>query len=345
MTSAPSVTAAEVAEWVGGRLVGDGAVTLRGVAPLDRAGPDELTFLADSRFLPQLRASAAGAVLVPPQQATDMPGPATRIVVAKPLHALVAVLRRLHPETPRAPGVHPTAIIGAGTIWGEGVEIAAHVVLGSAVRLGARVRLGPGCVIGDDVAIGDDTCLVARVTIYPRAVLGARVLVHAGTVIGCDGFGFVPDETGHVKIPHVGRVIIDDDVELGANCTVDRGSVADTHIGAGTKVDDQVHVAHNVRIGRGCLIAAQTGIAGSAVIEDGVVLGGQAGIGEHRRIGAGAQLGAQGGATRDLSAGGQYSGTPARPLREWLRANAALYRLAELVDELEELVRHHDHTR
>jgi UDP-3-O-[3-hydroxymyristoyl] glucosamine N-acyltransferase len=332
--------AAEVASWVDGRVLGDGAVRVRGVAPIEEAGPTELTFLAGRRNLPSLRASAAGVVLLRPEFQEAAAGPAARIVVAEPLAAFITVVQRFYPEPAPSPSVHPTVVVGRGATWGEGVELAPRAVLGRGVQLGDRVRIGTSCVVGDDVVIGDDTELVASVTVYPQTTIGARVLVHGGTVIGADGFGFVPSADGqHTKIPHIGRVVIEDDVELGANCTVDRGSLGDTVIGTGTKIDNLVHIAHNVRIGRGCLIAAQSGIAGSSVLEDGVVIGGQAGITDHCRIGTGAQVGAQGGVINSLDPGSRFSGTPARPVSEWLRGEAAQPRLAKIVRQLEALVR------
>jgi len=338
--TAPEVGAAEIAEWVGGRLVGDGQVRIRGVARIEEAGPTQLTFVAGRKYLSYLRTSAAGVVLLRPEFEEAPAGSAARIVVADPVAALIEVVRRLVPDPRPTPGVHATAVVGSGTVWGPDVEIGPFVVLGPRVRLGARARVGPGCVIGDDAEIGDDVRLVARVTVYPRSVIGARALVHAGTVIGADGFGFVPGAGGPpAKVPHVGRVVIEEDVELGANCAIDRGSLGDTVIGAGTRVDNLVHVAHNVRIGKRCLIAAQVGIAGSSVLGDDVVLGGQAGIADHQTIRDGARVGAQAGVIREVPPGERYSGTPARPVREWLRATAALNRLAGITPALEALVK------
>ena len=340
--TAPEVGAAEVASWVGGRLLGDGQIRIRGVAAIQDAGPSELTFVADRTYLSYLRTTAAAAVLLRPEFEGTSAGSAARIVVADPLAAVVEVVRRLYPEPRVAPAIHTTAVVGAGCQWGPDVEIGPFVVLGQRVRLGARSRIGPGCVLGGDVVVGDDARLVARVTAYARTVIGARALVHAGTVLGADGFGFLAGADGRpTKIPHVGRVVIEDDVELGANCAVDRGSLGDTVIGAGTKIDNCVHVAHNVRIGKQCLIAAQVGIAGSSVLGDGVVLGGQVGIADHQTVGARAQIGAQAGVIRAVPAGERYSGSPARPVKEWLRGQAALNRLASIAPQLEGLIGRH----
>jgi UDP-3-O-[3-hydroxymyristoyl] glucosamine N-acyltransferase len=195
-----------------------------------------------------------------------------------------------------------------------------------------------GAVIGAGVAVGDDTTIYPHVTCYPGTVVGARVILHAGARLGVDGFGYVSGPAGNEKIPHVGQCIIGDDVEIGANTTIDRGSVDDTVIGAGTKIDNLVHIAHNCRIGARCLIMGQVGLAGSVRVEDGAILAGQVGVGGHLTVGAGAQVGGQGGVIGDIPAGAVVSGYPARPHREAMRATAALFRLAQIVDELEALV-------
>jgi len=208
------------------------------------------------------------------------------------------------------------------------------------VQLGHNVRIGAGCVLGEGVAVGDDTLLYPGVTLYAGTALGKRVIVHAGAVLGSDGFGYIPGKGGeaHRKIPHVGRCLIGDDIEIGANTCIDRGSVDDTVIGSGTKIDNLVHIAHNVRIGARCLIMAQAGIAGSVQVEDDVIIAGQAGISDHLTIGRGARLLVQAGTIADIPAEATYFGTPARTHREFLRAQVALYRLAKIVDDLERLV-------
>ena len=212
------------------------------------------------------------------------------------------------------------------------------IVIGDGANVGARVRLHAHVVIGAGVAIGDDCELYEGVTCYPGTSLAARVRVHAGVRLGSDGFGYVFRDGVHEKIPHVGRCIVDSDVEIGANSTIDRGSIDDTVIGAGTKIDNLVQIGHNVRIGRLCLILAQAGIAGSVHLEDGVVLGGQVGVSGHRTIGAGARLGAQAGVFGDVPAGETWSGYPARPHRQALRAQAALFKLPALIRGLDRLV-------
>jgi UDP-3-O-[3-hydroxymyristoyl] glucosamine N-acyltransferase len=339
-SGARPIAASEIAALTGGRLVGPGTVTVAGVAPLERAGPGDLSFLASARYLPYFQRTSASVVLVDPAFAAAEGGPETRIIVTQPQAALLVVLPVLYPQTVWEPGVHPTAAIGRGATWQEPVQIGAHVVLGQGVQLGRNVRIGAGCVLDEGVAVGDDTQLYPGVTIYAGTALGKRVIVHAGAVLGSDGFGYIPGKGGesHRKIPHVGRCLIGDDVEIGANTCVDRGSIDDTVIGSGTKIDNLVHIAHNVRLGARCLMMAQSGIAGSTQVGDDVIIGGQAGLADHVTIGQGARLLVQAGIIADIAADATVSGYPARSHREYLRAQAALYRLAKIVDELEQLV-------
>ena len=334
------LSASEIAALTGGRLVGPGTVTVAGIAPLERAGPGDLSFLAAPRYVPYFQKTSASVVLVAPALATAEGGPETRIVVADPYAALLVVLPVLYPQAVWEAGIHPTAVVGRGTTWQEPVAIGPHAVLGQGVQLGRNVRIGTGCVLGDGVAVGDDTQLYPGVTLYAGTALGKRVIVHAGAVLGSDGFGYIPGKSGeaHRKIPHVGCCLIGDDIEIGANTCIDRGSVDDTVIGSGTKIDNLVHIAHNVRIGARCLIMAQVGIAGSVQVEDDVIIAGQAGISDHLTIGRGARLLVQSGHIANVPADATLFGYPARPHREFLRAQAAMYRLAKIVDELETLV-------
>jgi UDP-3-O-[3-hydroxymyristoyl] glucosamine N-acyltransferase len=337
------LTTGEVATLTRGRLVGSGDVAVAGVAPLDRAGPGDLSFVASGRYLPYLERSRAAAVLCKPEFADAPGGPAERIVVDDPHQALLAVLPLLHPEPAMDAGVHSTAVIGAGARWEDPVAIGPHAVLGRGVRLGRGVWIGAGCVLGDGVQVGDDTRLYPQVVCYPGTVIGQRVAVHAGARLGSDGFGYVPGEAGagHRKIPHVGRCVVGDDVEIGANTTVDRGSVDDTVIGNGTKIDNLVQVAHNVRIGARCIIMAQVGISGSCVIEDDCILAGQAGLAGHLTVGRGARVAAQSGVDRSIPAGVTVFGYPARERRESFRTLAAMNRLARIAGRLEDLVAEH----
>ncbi|HUC40252.1 MAG TPA: UDP-3-O-(3-hydroxymyristoyl)glucosamine N-acyltransferase [Gemmatimonadales bacterium] len=334
------MSASEIAALTGGRLVGPGATTVAGIAPLERAGPGDLSFLASPRYAPYFERTSASVVLVAPALERSPGGPETRIIVADPYAALLVVLPVLYPQAVWEAGVHPTAVVGRGATWQEPVAIGAHAVIGHGVQLGKNVRIGAGCVLGDGVAVGDDTQLNPGVTLYSGTALGKRVIVHAGAVLGSDGFGYLPGKGGedHRKIPHVGRCLIGDDIEIGANTCIDRGSVDDTVIGSGTKIDNLVHIAHNVRIGARCLIMAQVGISGSCLVEDDVILAGQVGLVDHLTIGRGARMLAQAGTIADIPAGATMFGTLARPHREYLRGQAALYRLAKIVDKLEKLV-------
>lgn len=332
------LTASSIAATVGGTLTGDPGARVSAVAPLDRALPHHVTFLSSARYASLLAGANAGVLLVSPALA-DVPGAArARIVVANPYEAMLSLLADLYPATPHASGIHPTAVIGRGALIGAGVAVGPYVVIGAGARVGARVHLHAHVVLGDGVTIGDDCELHESVTCYAGTSLGDRVCVHAGVRLGSDGFGYVFRNQAHEKIPHVGRCIVEHDVEIGANSTVDRGSFDDTVIGAGTKIDNLVQVAHNVRIGRLCLIMSQVGIAGSVHIGDGAILAGQVGVSGHHVIGAGARLAAQAGVFGDIPAGQTWSGYPARPHRDALRAQAALFRLPSLLRGIERLI-------
>lgn len=335
------VTAGAIAGLIGAELFGDADVIVEGVAALDRATPSHLSLLSHARYAHWFRETQAGVVLLAPEF-RDVPGSVrARLIVAKPMDALLRVLPHFHRTGARPPGVHPTAILAPDVVIGNDVSIEAYAVVGAGVVLGDRVWLGPHAVVGDGCRLGADTRLHAHATCYPFSELGARVVLHAGAQVGREGFGWVPRDGGAQRIPHVGRCVLGDDVEIGANSCVDRGSIDDTVIGAGTKIDSLVQVGHNTRIGRGCMIASQVGIAGSCRIEDGVQLGGQVGLAGHLVIGRGATIAAQGGVVGDVPAGETWSGYPARPHREQLRASAALHRLAGLLRPLEQLLKRH----
>ncbi len=333
-----TITAEAIAALVSGELIGDAQVAVSGVAPLDRAESSDLSILSSGKYTPMMATTKAGVVLVDPEF-RDAPGaPSARIVVDKPLEKLLSLLPRLYPPELPAPGVAATARIGRGVTLGRRIAIGEYAIIGAGTNLGDDVIIGPHCVVGDGVSIGSGSRLWPSATIYSGATLGARVFVHSGARIGCDGFGYVFRDGGHQKIPHVGRCIIGDDVEIGANTTIDRGSIDDTIVGNGTKIDNLVHIAHNVRIGEKCLLMAQVGVAGSVTIGDGAILAGQAGISGHLSIGAGARLAAQAGVFGDIPAGETWSGYPARPHRDSLRASAALFKLAGMMRRLEKLL-------
>jgi UDP-3-O-[3-hydroxymyristoyl] glucosamine N-acyltransferase len=336
---------ADIAAAVGGAVQGDPEHRVSGIAPLDRAGPTDLTFLASVKYAKLLAACEAGAVLVTPELA-GTPGPcANRIVVAKPHDAMLAILPRLYraPERPFI-GVHETAVVDPSAEVDADVCVEAFVVIGRGARVGAGSWIGSHTVIGDGVEVGAATRLFPHVTLYPGTRLGARVAIHAGTRIGSDGFGYVYANGAHQKVPHVGGCVIGDDVEIGANCAIDRGSIDQTVIGDGTKLDNLVHVAHNVRIGRLCLLAAQVGIAGSSRIEDGAILGGQVGVSGHLTIGSRATLAAQAGVISDIPAGELWSGYPARPHKQSLRGSAAVAKLPDLLKRINALLDREDMT-
>lgn len=330
---------ADVASAVGGTVVGDGDARVSGIASLDRATPADLTFLASSKYSALLVESDAGGVLVTPELAESPGRCANRVIVAKPHEAMLALLPRFY-RMPARPfvGVHPTAVVDPTARLDADACVEALCVIGPGAVIGRGVWIGPHCVIGAGVPVGADSRLVSQVTLYPGAEVGARVLLHAGVRIGSDGFGFVFRDGAHQKIPHVGRCVIGDDVEIGANSTIDRGSIDATEIGAGTKIDNLVHVGHNVRVGRLCLFAAGVGIAGSSRIEDGVMLAGQVGVAGHLTIGARAIITAQSGVLKSVPAGETWGGFPSRSQRETLRGYAAVNKLPDLMKRLERLL-------
>jgi UDP-3-O-[3-hydroxymyristoyl] glucosamine N-acyltransferase len=332
------LTAADVARLTGGDLVGDADAPVAAVASLDRATATDLSFYTSSRYAGMFATSSAGVVLVA-AEFRDVPSPArARIVVARPHEAMLAVLPSLYRPAAREPGIHPTAVIGRGVTLGDDVTIGAFVVLGDGATVRDRAWIESHCAIGARAEVGADARLHPGVTLYADTVVGRRVIVHAGARLGSDGYGYVFRDGAHEKIPHVGRCVVEDDVEIGANTTIDRGSIGDTVIGAGTKIDNLVHVGHNVRLGKLCLLMAQVGIAGSTVIEDGCIVAGQAGIGGHVTIGRGARIGGQAGVFGDVPAGETWSGYPARRHRESMRAHAALFKLAPIATRLHRLL-------
>jgi UDP-3-O-[3-hydroxymyristoyl] glucosamine N-acyltransferase len=332
------LTAAAIAEAVGGRLIGDGDASVRRIAPLDRAGEQDLTFFGAAKYAEAFAASRAGVVLISPELAETSGQARARVVVDKPQEALLKLLPRFHRAPKATPGVHPTAVVGTGVLLGSGASVGPYVVLGDGAVVGDGTVIDAHCVVGAGVEIGAKCHLFPSVTLYSGTYIGNRVTIHSGARIGSDGFGYVQAGGQHLKIPHVGRCLIEDDVEIGANTTIDRGSIDDTVVGAGTKIDNLVQVAHNVRIGRACLLMAQVGVAGSVKIEDGAWLLGQVGVSGHHTVGAGSRLAAQAGVFGDIPAGETWSGYPARPHKEALRAQAALFKLPGLLRRIERLL-------
>ncbi len=335
----PELRVAEIARLAGGRVLGDPEARIGAVAPLEDAGPGELTFVANPRYLPYLQGTRAAAVLVSAPLAGEAPDRLTRVVVEDAHVALYRVLPALYPPAPPPSGIHPTAVIDPSAEIGSAASVGPFAVIGAGCSVGERTRLGAHVVVGEGSRVGNDCVVHPQVSIYPGVVVGDRCVLHSGARLGREGFGFVWAEDGHRKVPQVGRCILGDDVEVGTNATIDRGSVGDTVVGSGTKIDSLVHLGHNVRVGRHAILVAQVGIAGSARVGDGAVLGGQAGVMGHLTIGAGARIGAQGGVIGDVPAGETYSGYPARPHKEAMRALGALFRLPDLVRRVRELER------
>jgi UDP-3-O-[3-hydroxymyristoyl] glucosamine N-acyltransferase len=326
--------ASEIAQAVAGTLEGGADPEITGAAPLDYAGPADLTLLSSARYVSEAGATAAGAVLVTADLATRLPPGCVRVIVADVHSALATVLPILYPPPPPQPGIHPTAVIEPGVELGTDVTIGAHAVIGSGTRIGADTVIGAHVVLGRLCRIGANAYLHPHVTLYEGVSLGDRSIVHAGARLGVDGFGYSSSAEGHVKVLHVGGCIIGEDVEIGANTTIDRGSIGPTVIGRGTKIDNLVQIGHNVRMGEHCIVVSQVGVSGSTRLGRFVTLGGQAGIAGHIRIGHGATVAAQAGVFGDVAAGTTVSGYPARPHRESLRAQAGLFRLPELMKRL-----------
>jgi UDP-3-O-[3-hydroxymyristoyl] glucosamine N-acyltransferase len=336
--------ASEVAHLVDGTLQGGADPEVTGVAPLDRAGPNELSFLAHPRYLRYLSRARAGVILVgaklaPEAAALAGEAAAPHIVVADVHQALAAILAELYPRQEPEAGIHPTAVVSEGVELGTGVSVGAYAVLGRGTQVGAGARIGAHVVVGAGCRIGPDAELHPHVTLYPGVEIGARTILHSGVRLGVDGFGYVWAAGAHRKIPQVGGCVVGDDVEIGANSTVDRGSVGATEIGNGVKIDNLVHLGHNVRVGEHTVIIAQVGVSGSTRVGKRVTLAGQVGTAGHIEIGDGATVAGQAGVFGDVPAGQVYSGYPARPHREALRAQASLFRLPELVKRLKAVER------
>jgi len=297
-----------------------------GLASLQTAGPNEVSFLDSRRFASLLKETKAGAVIVHPDMQEWVPDATVAILTADPAAGWTQVAALFHPVPPVAPGIHRSAVVADDAAIDPSAEIGPLCVIEAGAEIGPRCRIGPGVVIGSGVILGPD-CRIGADASLSHAVLGARVYVYPGARIGQEGFGFAQTKTGFVSAPQLGRVILEDDVEVGANTTIDRGSVRDTVIGAGSRLDNLVQIAHNVVLGRCCVIVAQTGIAGSTVLEDFVQLGGQVAVDGHLRIGKGARVGAQSGVMWDIPPGVDVVGTPSLPKREFFRQIAALRKM------------------
>ncbi len=339
-----SRTASEIASAVGAKLIGDGTVLLRGVASLTEAGPGDLSFLANPRYERHLSSTRASAVIVPSQYESSPLAAGRALLVADDAYVAFASALSLFEVEVEAiePGVDASARIASTASLGEGVSVGPCAVISEGATVGARSVVHGGAYVGSRCTIGEDCVIFPSATVKHGVRIGDRVFVHSGAVIGSDGFGFAWDGTCHRKVPQVGTVIIEDDVEIGANACIDRATIGATRIGRGTKIDNLVQIAHNVEIGERSIVVAQVGISGSTRVGDGVVLAGQAGIAGHLRIADGAIVAAQAGVMRDVEAGEQVSGYPARKHSLSKRFYAGIQNLPALFRRLKELERRVD---
>ena len=300
---------------------------LVGVAALQAAGPHEVSFLDNRRYADVLAATKAGAVIVHPDLLGRVPAGTAAIVTPEPYPAWARVAALFHPPPPVCPGIHRAAVVEAGAVIDDTAEVGAAAVIGPGAVVGARSRIGPGAVIGANVRIGPD-CRIGALASISHAILGARVNILPGARVGQEGFGFATTAQGFLTVPQLGRVVLEDDVEVGANSTIDRGSTLDTVLGAGTRLDNLVMIGHNVRMGRCCVVVAQAGISGSTVLGDFVMVAAQAGLTGHLTVGAKARIGAQAGVMGDVAGGADVVGSPAEPVRDFFRGVATLRKLA-----------------
>jgi len=326
----------KLAQLIGGQLDGDATLEVEGMASLEEAKPGEITFLASPKDAPRLEKTKASAAIVPLSVA-GFGKPLIR--TANPYLAYAKIQTFFTQKTHGPRGIDPQARIGKKVKMGQEVSIGPFAFVGDGSVLGDRVVLYPGVYVGEGAQIGDDTTLYPNVVIMDRCLVGKRVIVHGGTIIGSDGFGFARDGARYIKIPQVGIVQIDDDVEIGANCAVDRAAMGKTWVKRGVKVDNLVQIGHNVTIGEDTVVVAQVGIAGSTEIGNGVALGGQVGVVGHIKIGDGAMIGAQAGVGQDVAPKQILSGSPAFPHREWLRSQALFPKLPEMKRTLTDLAK------
>ena len=330
----PSLTLLEIAELCAARIEGDANVVIHGPAGLAEAGPRDVSFLAHERFLPSLRETQAAAVLVDEDFDEALPG-VNLLRCANPGRAFSRVIKAFAvPRPVPTPGIHASAVVDDSAVLGEGVSIGPFAVIGAGVELGAQVIVHAHVSIGDECRVGDQSELHPRVVLYPRISVGKRCILHAGAVIGADGFGFEPTEAGWDKTPQVGTVELGDDVEIGANTTVDRARFGSTRVGNQSKIDNLVHVAHNVQLGEACLLIAQCGIAGSTVLGRRVILAGQVGVVGHISIGDGVRAGGAAKLYRSVEPGLDMWGAPALPKNQGMRTYSSLPKVVEDVRDM-----------
>jgi UDP-3-O-[3-hydroxymyristoyl] glucosamine N-acyltransferase len=337
MNNQTSRTVEELAALVDGKLTGEREIVIKRIASAVDADEESISFVEDAKHLAEAQASRAACLIVPIGARIE---DKTFIETKHPKLAFARIAATLHPPKRRAPGIHPSAVIADDAEIGAGVFIGAFVCIGERSRIGAGTQIRAGAKIGDGVRVGENCVIHPNVFLEDGVTIGNRVILHAGVAIGADGFGYVRDgECGYVKFPQIGTVVIEDDVEIGANSCVDRGSLGETRIGRGTKLDNLVQIAHNVSVGARVVIAAQTGISGSTVIEDDCVIGGQVGMGDHARVERGAIIGSKAGVLpgKIVRGGRVYWGVPVRPLDEYKRLNALFGKLPQMREEINEL--------
>ncbi|MBI3658258.1 MAG: UDP-3-O-(3-hydroxymyristoyl)glucosamine N-acyltransferase [Acidobacteria bacterium] len=327
-------TLTDLARHVNGRVAGNGQVMISGVRPFAEAAAADLTLAADTKYWTRLNETKASAIIVP--LAVSLPG-LNLLHVQNPKQAFAEILRLFYVPPYQPTGVSPRAFIGVGTHLGRDLSIYPGVCVGRDCRIGDRVTLHPGVVLGDAVQVGEDAVLYANVSVYERVIIGRRVIIHSGTVVGSDGFGFVEAEGRHIKIPQTGTVEIGDDVEIGANCAIDRATLGRTVIGRGAKLDNFVQVGHNTEVGEDCILVAQVGLSGSTTLGRRVTMAGQSATNPHVTIGEGAMIGGQAGVTKNVKPGAVVSGTPAVNHMDWKRAQVLLARLPNIYDRLRAL--------
>ncbi len=326
----------ELARLLDGSISGDPELEISGVAGIQNARKGDITYLANRKNLHYLYESDASAVIAR-EAIKDIS--ASVLIVANPQLAFAKTLEIFFKKPFHSSGISRESVVGENVAFGNGVSISPFVHIGRNVSLGDRTTIFPHVYIGDNVTIGQDVVIHPNVTIRENVAIGRNVIIHPGTVIGADGFGYVNEGGSQYKIPQVGGVVIEDDVEIGANVTIDRATIGTTVIGNGTKIDNLVQIAHNVRIGKNCVIIAQTGVGGSAEVSDGVILAGQVGVRDHIRIGKGVMVGAQSGIAQNVSDGQVVSGSPAIPHKTWLRAQSMFSKLPEYIRRLQLLER------
>ncbi len=337
MSQYKRLTVSDLAEHVGGKVIGDGSVEIHGLASLETAGAGEVAYVEEEKFFTAATASSASCVIAP--NGSDLKSTSV-ILVKHPKLAFALIGKLLHPAPRREPSIHATAVIAESADIALTVFIGPHVFIGEGARIGAGTRIEGGVIIGQNVTIGIDCVFHPNVVLYDGVTLGDRVVLHAGVCVGADGFGYVRDDMGYHKFPQIGTVEIEDDVEIGAYTCVDRAALGRTRVGRGTKLDNLVHVGHNCDIGERVVIAAQTGISGSVTIEDDCVIGGQVGFGDHIRVQSGAVIGSKAGVLPGkIVRPGVWWGIPIQPLDEYKRLNAHVNRLPQMRDELKELRR------